>query len=257
MPDLDAMKNWNAYIGKISSRDYCFTPSTQLSFEDDTKANFICEEGSLNYSNSPNYGSVDVNFTFYVQKNFLLNFAILYSKFTGEDVGTQIKEKISGQRIDSKINIIAWINTQRSNYTKTCTGNICQVDGCLIITAPLTSIPTRMPQVHTDFTFASKILNSGTRRPSSCKCEFESLNSTYDVHEHEIMPANKCGKNVMATFEVHKSSSKNKAYGVLEIELSAEDRFRASRHMLWASLSLTLVSVTLTISILFKNKFFL
>lgn len=34
----------------------------------------------------------------------------------------------------------------------------CTVGGCLIISAPLSSVPTRMPQIHTDFTFKNKIL---------------------------------------------------------------------------------------------------
>ena len=104
-------QNWNAYIGKLSSQDYCFhlvKPGLErkssfeaifLSYNNGTSfqpRNHSCSYFMTEEVEASQYGTVDFSLDVFVNRENVKNMSsgILYSALTGSDVGTQIRGEL-------------------------------------------------------------------------------------------------------------------------------------------------------------------
>lgn len=114
-----------------------------------------------------------------------------------------------------------------------CHGTKCPITGCLLISAPLTAVPTRMPHIHKDFSFLNNILkyvhtkyytsiinifchsSSILRRPSNCSCS--KINASHAVLNLDINTESNC-KSILEVVRQRRRHARG--YGIIDIKLA-------------------------------------
>ncbi len=87
-------QNWNAYLGKMNLKKFCFKRKRSINSSFHDVFNTSNYDGSISkYIGDEQYGTVNVELQFSVSTLFIErhNSSLIYSNFTGRDVGTQIR----------------------------------------------------------------------------------------------------------------------------------------------------------------------
>ncbi|XP_064392961.1 uncharacterized protein LOC135340539 isoform X1 [Halichondria panicea] len=289
LPDLDAMQNWNSYIGKLGHNNYCFKvnprstkpnnrnissilPSyppfnktiinnrtmltTCVELEFDVHEKFVKDQVKKDQAKK-DQSKKDQAKKDQAKKDKVKNI-VLVANLIGQEIGTQIK--CDGERIDGQVFVHFWLDVSPDTLSDTkCPDGYCRVNGSVLITAPSKSVPTRLPQVHEDFTFETQVINckklavNDTRCPTLCQHSLDLTVPNDGTEVADIVMATDCSEeSEVRVVNEHKFGAK--VNDIIKIILSDTDKTVAAHHMYLAAVAVAALSLVFTLGILLTDR---
>jgi hypothetical protein len=226
LPDLDTMRSWNAYLGRLPSQRLCI------------------EEQIENYTSTstPSSGVASAWVDFYVSLEELKeDVTFLVGVLNGTQLKTQIRNSTSGKRIDNFVDVTIFISVDSAECVDTTN---CNVSGCIDIRAPGEATPRRHPHIpHTDYTFQKRVLGSvnppaGPPAGTSCSEHFQVENQTIQ----ELTLEGSCNG-------VRPHREKYRKQGLITINLTEEQKKRSEACILLGTLGVAVIGLAFAVGI--------